>query len=330
MESSGILIALTLLLSTALSFLLSGMESGVLGLSRLRILRQKRAGNPRARVLHGYLQNPENFLWTILVGNTVTNVIIFTLISALLHGQLGHRPALWLLVLAGCVFLFYVLCELLPKMLFQMFPNRLCLFLAGPFRFIHMALAPLVAIVAWFSRWLLRWTGGRKFTGHLFGSRDELRFVMQESSHALSSEERTMISRVLDLHNLTVRQVTIPLAQVVSVSASTTIEDVFEVARHSNFTRFPVFQQDVNRDRIVGVLSLKQLLYRPDLDMKKTAGAYLHPALYVQEELPLEGAFRRMQRSGRRMAIVLDREQREIGMVSLQDILKVVFGEVNL
>jgi putative hemolysin len=330
MESSGIFIALILLLCMALSFLLSGMETGVLGLSRLRVLCQKRAGNPRARILHGFLENPENFLWTILVGNTVTNTIVFTLATLVLYGWLGDQPGLWLLGFGAAIFLFYGLCELLPKMLFQTFPNRLCLILAGPFRFVHLALAPLVAIVAWFSRLLLRWTGGKKFTGRLFGNRNELRFVMQESGHGLTSEERAMINRVLDLQNFTVRFVTIPLSQVVSVTTTTLISDLCVLARQTNFTRFPVFQRAGGRDRIVGVVSLKRLLYRDDLDPGKTAGAYLHPALYLHEDLPLEEASRRMQRSGRRMAIVLDHNQREIGIISLQDVLKVIFGEVNL
>ena len=86
---------------------------------------------------------------------------------------------------------------------------------------LDVALRPIVAPVASLSRLLLRWTGGKRFTGHLFGNRDELRLVMQESAHGLSSEERTMINRVLDLQNLTVRDVTIPMAQVTAITPST-------------------------------------------------------------------------------------------------------------
>ena len=76
----------------ALSFLLSGMEAGVFALSRLRIRQQMRAGQPSAKVLHDYLENPENFLWTILVGNTVANFLILGWLVAKLHEALGeHR-----------------------------------------------------------------------------------------------------------------------------------------------------------------------------------------------------------------------------------------------
>jgi CBS domain containing-hemolysin-like protein len=72
------------------------------------------------------------------------------------------------------------------------------------------------------------------------------------------------------------------------------------------------------------------VLYRADLDPNKTVGDYVKPALFVDEDLHLEGALRRMQRSGQRLAIVLARDRRELGVVSLQDILKAIFGEVSL
>ena len=80
----------------------------------------------------------------------------------------------------------------------------------------------------------------------------------------------------------------------------------------------------------MGVLSLKTLLYQSDFDASKTAGDYLKPALYLGDETRLEEAMRRMQRSGHRLAIVLGRNQREVGIISLQDILKFIFGEVSL
>ena len=77
------------LVCLAVSFVLSGMEAGVFALSRLRIRQQMRAGKASAKVLHDYLENPENFLWTILVGNTVANFLILGWLVAILHQALG-------------------------------------------------------------------------------------------------------------------------------------------------------------------------------------------------------------------------------------------------
>ena len=314
----------------AVSFVLSGMEAGVFALSRLRIRQQMRAGQPSAKVLHDYLENPENFLWTILVGNTVANFLILGWLVMILHEALGDRRLWFVVVFSVAVFLFYAFFDLLPKMLFRMNPNRLCVLLARPFRFIHLALRPLVALVEAFSSALLRWRGGKVFTGHLFGNREELRLVMQESAQAFTSEERTMINRVLDLQTLTVRQAMKPLEQAVAITAQTSVSAALSLCRERKFTRLPVWETRDGQQRVFGLLALNTLLYQPALDPNKPVGEYVKPALYLDEDLRLEVALRRLQRSGQRLAIVLSRDRREIGILSLQDVLKVIFGEVSL
>ncbi len=314
----------------AVSFVLSGMEAGVFALSRLRIRQQVRAGKASARVLHDYLEHPENFLWTILVGNTVANFLILGWLVVQLHGALGDYRAWFVGVFGVAVFLFYAFFDLLPKMLFRMYPTRLCLVLARPFRFIHLTLRPLVALVEAFSGALLRWRGGKAFTGRVFGNREELRLVMQESSQTLTTEERTMISHVLDLQTLTVRQAMRPLEQTVAMTAQTPVSAALALCRERQFTRLPVWDQRDGRQRIVGMLAMDALLYQPDMDVNKPASEYMKPALFLDEDLRLEVALRRLQRSGQRLAIVLSREQREIGILSLQDVLQVVFGKVSL
>src|SRR6266568_4930249 len=212
------LLLLVFILCLAISFLMSGMEAGVFALSRLRIRQQVRAGNRRAKVLYDYLENPEDFLWTILIGNTVANVTIVTVGMLELHRLLTDWPALFPVALLIAGILFYALCELLPKMLFRLNPNRLCLLLVVPFRLVHFALRPLVSLMSLFAQSLLRWSGGKRFTGRLFGSRDELRVLMQESAQGLTSEERAMINHVLDLQHLTAGQIALPLSKTVTVS----------------------------------------------------------------------------------------------------------------
>jgi CBS domain containing-hemolysin-like protein len=322
--------AIAVLACLTFSFFLSGMEAGVLALNRLRIRQRMRTGDRQARVLHGFLENPENFLWTILVGNTLANCFTVFMVAAGLQYWFGDRLGLFALAFAVFLFLLYALGDLLPKMLFQALPNRLCLALAGPFKLIHFALSPLVGLVTWFAGGLLRWTGGKTFTGRLFGNREELRLIMQETGQSFSSEEKAMINHVLDLQNLTVRQVIIPLGKVVTVSMETPMTEVLRICKERHLTRLLVEQNVGGRHRILGLVSLKTALYRPDLDLSKTAGDYVKPALYLNENLRLEDALKRMQRSGQRMAVVLDSTRREAGIVSLEDVLRSLFGEVSL
>lgn len=330
MNASQFLPWLAFVVCLALSFLLSGMEAGVFALSRMRVRQQMRAGRHSARVLHGYLENPENFLWTILVGNTIANFIILGMVLVFLDDSLPQERVWFAVVFVVVVFLFYTLFDLLPKMLFRLYPNRLCLLCSRPFRFIHVLLRPLVWLVEGISGLLLRWTGGKAFTGHLFGNREELRFIMQESGGALTTEERAMINRVLDLQSLTVRHITKPIATTATATMQTPIGEVLSLSRDRHITRLPVWETREGQRRIAGIISMVTILYLADLDPKRPVADFVRPALYVEEDSRLETALQRMQRSGQRLAVVLGRDRREIGIITLSDILKLIFGEVTL
>ncbi len=324
-----LLIVLGIVACLVVSFLLSGMEAGVFALSRLRIRQQLRVGNASARVLHQLLENPENFLWTIVVGNTLVNFLVLGWLFSELYGVPGLQSGWFIPVFFAVVFVFYTLFDLLPKMVFRMYPNRLCLFMARPFRLLHIGLRPVVALVEWVARGLLRWTGGRKFSGHLFGNREELRQVVQESEQMFTSEERTMITRVLELENLTVRHITKPLAEAVTISAEAPVSTVMELFRANGHTRLPVWQERDGKKRIAGLVSAESLLFGTEPAPTAKVSEMITPGLFLNEDLRLAAALERMQRGGQRLAIVLGRDGQEIGIVALEDILKTVFGEVR-
>ena len=313
-----------------LSFLLSGMETGVFSMNRLRVRRLARSGNREARLLHGFLERPERFLWTILVGNTLVNFAILGWILARLHVALaGH--GVWVIVsFIVAVFVFYAFFDLLPKMLFRTYPNRLCLASAPAFRLVSLVLRPLVSLVEGISWLVLRLRGSRAFTGRLFGNREEMRAVMAEAAQALTSDEHAMINRVLDLQHFTVAKITVPLTKAFSADVQTPLRDAFALAREKNLSRLPVWEMRDGRRRVAGLLDVTSLLFVEKLSMEKSAADFMTPALFLDENTRLEIALRRMQRAGQRLAIVLGRAGSEVGVISLEDILKLMFGEVKL
>ncbi len=330
MTGETLITLMSLASALALSFIFSGMESGVFSLNRLRIRQQRRAGRKSADTLHGYLEDPENFLWTILVGNTLANALALSIMLVSLFTWLKHTPAGYVTAALGMILVFYTLFELLPKTLFRRYPNRLCMAVARPFRFIRLALRPVVWIVGLFADALLAITGDKEYTGHLFRSRTELRQVMNESAAGLTSVERGMINKVMDMQNKTVRQASTPIGLARCLQLQDSMKEALDLAREHKLTRFPVWNQTREPRRIVGLLNLKSLLYEGNFDEGKSVAHYVRSAIYLDEDLPLDKAMRRMQDKGQRLAVVLDRHRREIGVVSLQDILRAVFGEVSL
>ena len=139
-----------------------------------------------------------------------------------------------------------------------------------------------------------------------------------------------MINRVLDLQALTVRQAMKPLEQAVTTTAQTPVRAALALGCQRKLTRLPVWDDREGERRIIGLLALNPLLYQAVLDLDKPVNEHVKPALFLDEDMRLEVALRRLQRSGQRLAIVLSRERREIGLLSLQDVLQVIFGEVSL
>lgn len=328
--TTNLLTYLVLGLCVVVSFCLSGMEAGLFALSRLRVRRLMHSGKPSAKLLHQFLDHPENFLWTIVVGNTLVNFTMLGWLFSELQIRMPLRSVWFAVVFMLAVFLFYIFLDLLPKMLFRSYPNRLCLMLARPFRILHIGLRPVVAVAEWCSQLLLQLTGGKVFTGHLFGNREELRQAMQDSGQALSSEERAMINRVLDLENLTVHQVARPLVETISVEEETPVGEALKLFREHELTRLPVWQKRDGLRRVAGLVDLQSLIYLDGLDATRPAGSFLKPALFLDENLRLEQALEKMQRGGERLAVVLGRNGRESGVLSLHDIVKTLFGEVKL
>lgn len=318
-------------LSLAISFLMSGMETGVFALSRLRVRRLVRAGNRRAAVLQKYLDDPEDFLWTILVGNTLTNLTVVILLVLGFQDVLRDSPILfwWFFAAGGLVF--YAVLELLPKMLFRLYPTRLCLLLSQPFRLIHFFLQPVVWVMARFSEWVRRWFGDASFTGRMFGSREELKMVLEESSAALSKEERRMIGQVINLQSAFVTQVMVAWERVVRVKAEAHASEVWELARESGFSRLPVFQERATgRGKILGVISVMESLYAEARESRRKAQDLARPALFVPQEMRVEAALQLMQRRGQHLAVIVRRDGEPLGIITTRDILAGVFGDVVL
>jgi CBS domain containing-hemolysin-like protein len=325
---TSILLLLVLVFCLGVSFVLSGMETGMPAVNRLRLRRLVRQGDKSARILHRHMQQPERFLLTILVGNAVATIVVMFISVYLLRRWLGDHHWLWLAGLLVVAFFLYALGDLLPKMLFRQIPTRAALASARFHGWIQRLLSPLVLLAGWVGELLLKVTGGRRFTGRLIGNREDLWRVFQESSSGLTRDERSMVNRVLGLQTLTVGALTVPLANVTVVREDTSLQQVLELCRDQPSTRLPV--KDEETGRIRGYLSLSALLYAEDLPPDAIAENYVQAALFLRESDLVENALQQFRRTGQRFAIVTDGAGKEVGVMTLEDILRHIFGRLEL
>ena len=114
------------------------------------------------------------------------------------------------------------------------------------------------------------------------------------------------------------------------MTATTPLTQALALCRDRKVSWLPVWETRDGQQRIIGLLGVNAILFQAGLDLNRPVSDSVKPALFLEEDLRLEVALRRMQRSGQRLGIVLGRDRREIGVISLQDVLKVIFGEVSL
>lgn len=327
MTSNSVLF-LVLAAAIVSSFLLSGIEAGVMALNRLRIRHRARSGDRAAAMLREFLDNPEAFLWTILVGNALANSMTIVLLFLILHRWLEGRWWWLLPMLFVGGFLIYTFAELLPKMLFRRFPNRLCLLLARPFKLVHALLSPVVWVLERSAKLLQHGSPGNDATGLLFRNRDELRLVMRDSGANLGSAERSMIERVLDLQKTLVGDIMVPMPEAVTVTRETPLSDLFNLCKEKDIDRLPV--REPSTGRILGLVTLQNTLYHEAADPVRAVGDFVQPAVFMDDSLHLDVALQRMRQSGHRMAIVLGADRREVGLLTLEDLLRFMFGDLRL
>jgi CBS domain containing-hemolysin-like protein len=153
---------------------------------------------------------------------------------------------------------------------------------------------------------------------------------MHEHGASLSTTERNLINRVLDLQNLRVGHVATPLEKAVCIAADEPADAALQLCRERQLTRLPVWKGAGAMRRIAGLVSLKDLLHAPQPTSGRSTAEFLRSALYLEHNTRLEDALRRMQRSGQHLAIVLGPDHKEWGLITLQDILQATFGEVHL
>ena len=328
-SSMNLVLGIVFFFGLALSFLFSGMESGMLSTNRLALRRRARQGDKSAASLMGYLDETESFLWTVLVGNTLANLMIVAPLLWALRALMPSYPWGSAILLVALLLILYAFCDLLPKLLYRHFPDQLTVASVRPYQLFHGLLSPLVFVVSGFCRSSTPNHRRQNLSARLFSNRDEMRQMMALSSQNLTIEETSMIDRVMDLKSRSLVSVMTPIHEVASLNAKDTIEHAVGVAREESLMRFPVFDLHDGQRVFAGCL-LKTLLHDWQQCRQEPVGEHLTGVLRLSSTLSVDEALKKMLEAGQRVALIVDDAQKEMGWVNLRDILKIIFGEVNL
>ncbi len=225
-----------------------------------------------------------------------------------------------------------VLGELTPKVATLYAPEKVAILTARPMHVFATVFKWAVAGLDGASRIVLGLFGLKIVSGHSISlSVNELRQVLSESEQTgvIEKPEREMLDAIFDLKDLVVRQVIMPRTEIIALEADSTFEEISVFITSHPYTKYPVYED--NLDQIIGILHVKDLLYRVgDPNSKQlTARDLAREAIFIPDSIPISGLLREMRIKRQHMAIVLDEFGGTAGLVTLEDLIEEIVGEVS-
>jgi CBS domain containing-hemolysin-like protein len=236
------------------------------------------------------------------------------------------------LAFAMITFLHVVVGELAPKSIALQNPEKTSLVVARPTLWSERIFKPIIWLLNGTGNALLRLIGVKPASGHeLVHSVEELKMLVTASSEGgvVEPQEREMLHAVFDFGELLVGQVMIPRTEIIAVEADIPLEQIITLITESTYTKFPVYDDDL--DTILGIVHVKdilRLMQEPGWE-RSTARSLVREPIYVPETIPVSALLQHFQDRRQHIAIVLDEYGGTAGLVTLEDLLEEIFGEVS-
>ncbi|HSR12746.1 MAG TPA: hemolysin family protein, partial [Thermodesulfobacteriota bacterium] len=303
---------------------LSGSEIAMVAADRKKLIRISRSGTASEKLTFNILQEPSWFLSTTLVGSNLAQVTNAVLVTSILIGHFGARGDFYSFLLLTPLVL--ILGEVFPKTLFQQKADRWVVRIVPVIYVASLVLYPLVWFMSRSTRAISRFLN-QEGAARPMVTREELQLLLREQGKGsdINPLERELIRRFFRFSTTKVRRAMIPLVDVVAVEENVTIGDAIASVRQENYSRYPVYRDRV--DNIVGILYSLDLLHARGEE--GTIRPFVRPISYFPETKPVDELLIELQKSRETMAAVVDEYGGTVGIVTVEDILEEVVGEIE-
>ncbi len=303
----------------------SAAEMAFIAANRPRLRHLAEEGSRTAALYLEAFRQPERVLSTAMMGVTVAHIVAASAATwSLLPWLGGWAPVVVTVLLTPVMLLFG---EIIPKAVAREWATSLILRLYRPLTWTAAALLPFVAVSNLVVRSVLRVFGGGEPDMRAFVSREELKALlqMQPGEADVTTQEAELIDNIFDLGDTTVREVMVPLVEVAMLPETASPREAIALIRERGFSRIPVYRR--RETNVVGVIAAMDLLSRGA--QVATLDELKRPPYYVPETTRIDDLLREMQRARSHMAVVVDEYGGSTGVVTLEDILEQIVGEIQ-
>jgi putative hemolysin len=321
-------------------------EFSLVSVRHTRVAELISQGNRTARWVKKAIDNPDRFIAATQLGITIASLAlgwigepalgdllqpIINVFPVEIESEVSHSLSSGL-AFALITFLHVVVGELAPKSIALQNPERTSLIVAQPTVWTEWIFKPAIWLLNGTGNFLLRILGVQPATAHeAVHSANELKMLATASAESgiVKDSEEEMIHAVIDFGDMLVRQVMVPRTEMIAIPAESTAQEIMQVVIENPFTKFPVYEDSL--DHVVGVVHLKDLVsafYNREKD-SSTARDIMREAIFTPETARLDDLLSRFRARKRHIAIVLDEYGGTAGVVTLEDLLEEIVGEVS-
>jgi putative hemolysin len=327
-ETNIFFMVIFLIVLLGFSAFFSGSETALMALSRLRLKHLAETKPRRARLVESVLEKPERLIGAILLGNNLVNVAMSAIATAVAISIWGDRGIVYATGVLTLVILIFA--EITPKVYAKYFNEPVSFIIAPILNVIMIVFHPFVFLVTYTSNKIL----------YLMGvdvSKIEKPLMTEEEIHtcirmgwdegAITSAERSMLSRVFTLNDKTVGEVMVPKEKMNIVDSEASAEEIYRIILDSGHTRFPV--REGRDEEITGFIHAKDLFHF--MNQKETGSIkdMIRPPYFVPADRTIDAQLRSFQKRNLHQAVVLDSEGKVTGLITLEDILEELVGSIQ-
>lgn len=328
---------LLILLTILLSGFFSGSEIAFVSANRLKLEIESRKGSWTGRVVNYFVRNPETFLTTTLVGNNIVNVLYATLMTLFLISPITAVYLEWfsrapgpveMLVIQTIIasLLIMIFGEILPKALFRIHADWMVKVIAVPQQVCHYLFKPLIVMANFASNIIIKMIQPDSEPAEQIFRRQDVELIFKElrdtGGSDLDKEDSEILHNVLELSNKRVRESMIPRTEIEAVEKQTSIEETLKVFISSGYSKLPVYQETI--DDIIGVIFAHDLFNNP-----QSLTEIMRPIKLVPSSQKSKDLLSEFRKSNLSVAIVIDEYGGTAGMVTIEDLLEEVVGDIQ-
>ena len=328
MDTTAWLELIIIVIALVLAALAASAETSLTSISRVRLRQLVEQKVPQAIVVERLHRNPNAYLSTILIFNTVAIIVASSAATLLALHLYQERVAEWLVSLVLSLVVL-VACEITPKTLALQRAEKVALRMARLVAWATWVMRPIVFVLTAITRLILRIMGAKAQVRGPFVTEEELKMLVSvgEEEGVLEEEEREMIHGIFEMGDMRVREVMVPRTDLVAIEVNEPVEKAVDLVTKHGHTRIPVYEG--NLDHIVGVLYAKDLLRAVVRGEKKSLRDIARKPYFTPESNKVQDVLRDLRKNRVHMAIVVDEYGGTAGAVTIEDILEEIVGPIQ-